>query len=300
MKKNLLFFVFSLFCFHSYSQLFNWAKTISGTSDESATCITVDDSSNTYVVGYFQSTITFTKASGTISLTSAGSYDFFISKFDCAGNAIWATKIGGTGNEKSSFTYGGIVFNKINGTLVVCTSIEGTATAYSLNGSNQTLSAAGGSRDAIVASYGPGGNLNWINKFGSTGDDRAEAICTDPFGNIFVRGEFESTVSFGSTSLTSAGGQDLYLVKINPSSGIIWAIKDGGTGYEASNNRIATDKNGNVYVNGNTDGTFTLGSYTVTHYGAWGGYFIKYDSTGNMKWVTKASNTGTWEDMELL
>ena len=69
--------ILSLIIIFSYTvtnaQLFNWAKAISGASDEFATGITVDDSSNTYVVGYFQSQITFTKASGTITLTSNGS-----------------------------------------------------------------------------------------------------------------------------------------------------------------------------------------------------------------------------------
>ncbi len=294
-KKIILFFIIALSYTNSYSQLFNWTKAISGASDEFASSITIDDSSNTYVTGYFQSQITFTKPSGNITLTSNGSYDFFVSKFDCSGNVVWAVQIGGTGSEKSSTNYGGIVYNRVNNSIQICTSIGGNAIAYSTNGSSLTLTASGSTRDAVIGSYSLNGNILWMNRYGSTGDDRAESICVDPFGNIFAKGEFEGTVSFGTSSLTSTGGQDLYLLKLTASGAEIWVRKEGGTGNEVTNNKVSSDSRGNFYSCGSTDAGLTIASTTISHTGAWGGYFVKYDSSGTVKWVVKTNNSGTSE-----
>ncbi len=292
MKKIIAVFIL-LYCNNINAQLFDWAKTISGSGDELATSIAIDDSSNTYVVGYFQSQISFNRSIGSITLTSKGSYDFFISKFDCSGNAIWAVQVGGVGNERSDVPWGGVVFNNITKKIVFCTSIGSSATAYAMNGINQSISTSGGSRDAVIGSYDLNGNISWINSYGGSGDDRPEAMCIDPLGNIIIRGEFENTVAFGSTNLSSSGVHDLFLLKLTSGGTFIWVRKEGGASDEACNNRIMTDNSGNIYVNGNTSGTLTIGSRTITHYGAWGVYFVKYDSSGNTKWFMNSGNTGS-------
>ncbi len=300
MRRLLLLLLITLSLSASQAQVFNWARSISGPSDEFASCIAVDDSSNTYVVGYFQTQITFQKASGTIVLTSNGSYDYFISKFDCSGNAVWAVQIGGTGSEKSPYDFGGIVLNTVNNNLQICTSIGGNATAYSANGSSQALTSNAFTRDIVVGSYDLNGNIQWINTYGGTGDDRVEAICNDPSGNILVRGEISNTVSFGSFSLTSAGGQDVFLLKLNASGTPQWVKKEGGTGTEASNNRIMADGLGNIYVQGKTDASLTIGTRTITHTGAWGIYYLKYDALGNLKWVVNSGTTGAMADPSIV
>ena len=65
----------------------------------------------------------------------------------------------------------------------------------------------------------------------TTGENsRVSATAVDVAGNIIVVGEFSGTVSFGATTLTSAGYLDAFVAKWSPGSGsFIWAYRAGGT-----------------------------------------------------------------------
>src|SRR3990172_3253311 len=65
------------------------AKQMGGTSKDYGTSIAVDGSGNVYTTGVFAGTADFDPGSGTFNLTSAGSYDIFISKLDASGNFLW-------------------------------------------------------------------------------------------------------------------------------------------------------------------------------------------------------------------
>lgn len=100
---------------------FAWAKEMGGISADGGTAIALDASSNVYSTGYFSGTADFDPGAASFSLTSAGSNDIFISKFDVSGNFVWAGRIGsanydyptsidvdGTGNIYSTGFYTGI------------------------------------------------------------------------------------------------------------------------------------------------------------------------------------------------
>ena len=56
-----------------------------------------------------------------------------------------------------------------------------------------------------------------------------EAISTLADGSAIVTGLFEGTVAFGSTSLTSASEDDIFIAKIDASGAYVWAIRAGST-----------------------------------------------------------------------
>lgn len=61
---------------------------------------------------------------------------------------------------------------------------------------------------------------------GSSGDDVAEHVATDPFGNILVAGEFSSaTITIGTTTLTRSGGafNDVFVTKLDALGNPLWA-----------------------------------------------------------------------------
>jgi hypothetical protein len=69
----------------------------------------------------------------------------------------------------------------------------------------------------------------------SSGTSQTMATALDASGNVFVTGYFTGSVTFGSTTLTSAGGNDLFVAKWVPSAGTgtgswTWAQSGGGTG----------------------------------------------------------------------
>ncbi len=50
---------------------------------------------------------------------------------------------------------------------------------------------------------------------------------SDASGNYYVAGEFEGTVDFGAGPLTSAGGSDIFFLKLDPSGSVIWSKRFG-------------------------------------------------------------------------
>ena len=50
---------------------------------------------------------------------------------------------------------------------------------------------------------------------GGSGNDAVKSIAVDPLGDIYAAGVFVDTATFGSTTLTSQGGSDLFVAKLN-------------------------------------------------------------------------------------
>jgi hypothetical protein len=84
---------------------FVWAKKIGGQYQNFAYGISVDQQSNVYTTGEFQSSVDFDPGPGTASLTAINNMDIFISKLDINGNYVWAESLGGSGSESGNFIY---------------------------------------------------------------------------------------------------------------------------------------------------------------------------------------------------
>lgn len=78
-----------------------WAKRRGGTGADRGLNIAVDSNANVYSTGYFTGTVDFDPSDdGVANLTSAGSNDIFISKFDSTGRHLWVKRIGGSGADR--------------------------------------------------------------------------------------------------------------------------------------------------------------------------------------------------------
>ena len=66
--------------------------------------------------------------------------------------------------------------------------------------------------------------LQWAKRMGGTSGDYGLSIALDASGNVYTTGFFVGTVDFdpgaGTFNLTSAGDADIFIVKINVSTGI--------------------------------------------------------------------------------
>jgi hypothetical protein len=137
-------------------------------------------------------------------------------------------------------------------------------------------------------------NWIWAKSAGSTGSENGNSTTTDAFGNVYVTGGFTSpTITFGATTLTNAGGNDMFLVKYDASGNVIWAKRAGGGGNEFGQS-VATDASGNVYVTGGfSSASIILGTDTLTNAGGTDIMIIKYDASGNLIWAKSDGGTGT-------
>jgi hypothetical protein len=146
--------------------------------------------------------------------------------------------------------------------------------------------------DMYIVKYDSNGNVIWAKSAGGTNIDRGYGVATDANGNIFVTGFFSSSaIIFGSTTLTPVSGEDIFIVKYDPSGNVLWAKNEGGSNNEFGS-AVATDLIGNCYVTGYFgSSTMTIGSTTLTNAGGGDKFIVKYNPSGNVLWAKSAGGT---------
>src|SRR5262249_28945947 len=118
------------------------------------------------------------------------------------------------------------------------------------------LTARGGT-DAYVAKYAADGSLVWARRMGGdvvvsspVDDDYARAVAVDGNGNVYVAGQFNGTGDFGGVTLTSAGGRDAFVAKLDPNGQVLWANRWGMANLDETGFGVGADSAGNVYALG--------------------------------------------------
>jgi hypothetical protein len=67
-----------------------------------------------------------------------------------------------------------------------------------------------------------------VRRFGGTEADDGRGITVDPFsGNTYITGSFisPSLVVTGTTTLGTAGQQDIYVIKLDVTGAPLWGVK---------------------------------------------------------------------------
>ena len=84
--------------------------------------------------------------------------------------------------------------------------------------------------------------------------DSGNSIAVDASGNVYTTGYFEGAdfdPGAGTFNLSSAGGQDVFVQKLDASGNFLWAKAFwGGNNYDDYGLSIEVDTSGNVYTTG--------------------------------------------------
>jgi hypothetical protein len=203
-------------------------------------------------------------------------------------NWAWAKSAIGTGND-----LGGGIYTDASGNILMTGFFESPTITFG----TITLTNSGtvGTENIFVVKYDPNGNVIWAKSADGIGDDYGKAISTDASGNILVTGGFNSpNITFGTTTLTNGGGNDIFMVKYDPSGNVLWAKSAGGTGNDWGED-ISRDASGNIVVTGGFESpTITFDTTTLTNsstVGTWDVFVVKYDTSGNVLWAKSAGGT---------
>ncbi len=159
-----------------------------------------------------------------------------------------------------------------------------------INGNNYT---SAGNQDEIIVKFDPNGNVLWATSIGGADSDWAGEIVYDGIGNVWVTGTFSGTFNAGVHAITSNGGEDAYLVKIDAATGTpLFASNGGGGSNNDDANSIASDGAGNVYVIGDAaSSNFDWGGLTMSVSGASDVFVIKFDNSGTPLWLSTCTGT---------
>ncbi|OYU94282.1 MAG: hypothetical protein CFE21_16995 [Bacteroidetes bacterium B1(2017)] len=250
-----------------------WLRTAGGTGDEASSSVVLDAAGNPIIAGSFQGTSTF----GTTSVTSAGSDDGFIAKYDASGAFVWVKTFGSTDQDVVNAMVldaaGNILVGGFHSGL---TSFAGTTTT--LNNS--------GKSDLIVVKYNSSGAFQWARSGGNANTyDFAFGIGTDANNNVFVTGEIKGISTFGTVNTGFAGASDIILVKYDATGTVQYANNYGSTGDDKGLS-LDVDANGQVYLVGAFSGTVAFGSTNLTSVGITDGFITKINgSNGTVSWA---------------
>lgn len=139
----------------------------------------------------------------------------------------------------------------------------------------------------VGALFGTPGALLWAKQFGSANRDVGHSIVLDGNGDLIAVGEFSGTITFGTTMLTSAGGTDIYVVKLASDTGtVVWAKKFGGASNDVAND-VAVDDTNNVYVAGSFMGSVDFGGGALQAGAQSSGFALKLATDGTFGWARK-------------
>ncbi len=275
--------------FVKYDSLGNvlWAKNPVG-AKAVGFGVAADSAGNVYITGEFSTpTATF----GTYTLTNAGAQNIFLVKYNSSGNVLWAKSAGGTSADIPR----GIALSEANGIKSVY--ITGLLQSASSTFGSYTVTSLGSSGNAFLAKYNASnGNVLWVkNGGGGTHTTYGLGVSADNVGNATITGEFSSSlISFGSHTLTTAGSDDIFVVRYDALGNVLWAKSAGGINGDIGWG-IASDASSNTYVTGGYGSSATFGSYTVTNASYSAVFLAKYDDSGNVLWVkSPIGKAGTW------
>ncbi len=149
------------------------------------------------------------------------------------------------------------------------------------------------------------GQLVWAVSAGSSESwDFGLGIANLDDGSSLVTGEFGDTATFGSgetneTTLTSAGGSDVFVAKYNPDGTLAWARRAGGEGGSDWGNDISALPDGSSLVTGYFEETALFGpgednETMLTSEGGRDVFVARYNPDGTLAWAVRTGGMG-WD-----
>lgn len=137
----------------------------------------------------------------------------------------------------------------------------------------------------FILKYDFNGNYQWAVQE----DFISYTLClaTDNSGNVLLCGTFSNQITIGSSTLVSAGGDDVFIAKYDGNGQVVWAKRAGGESIEYWA-FVSTDGQDNIYMTGEFDSQYvTVDDYPITMEEGDGNILIaKFDPQGNVEWVT--------------
>ncbi len=233
-----------------------WSKRAGGTDNDNANAIVIDIIDTVCVTGSFKSTASF----GSVSFTSYGGADIFVSKLSGSGTWIWTVRAGGSGSSWNDSGRGITADNQ--GNIYITGSFSSTASF-----GNLSVQSVGGI-DVFAAKMDDDGNWIWVNGTGGTGStlmDYGYDIAVDEDHNIYVTGVCVGTTYYGDSTIAGYGGFDVFLARLDDTGDWQSMIKAGGTGYDWSYS-LALDDDSMPWITGSFVDPATFGNHTVTSF----------------------------------
>lgn len=254
-----------------------WAKSYGGSGFDSGKSVASDTNNNIYLTGSFENDVDF----GVNTFNSNGFNDSFVMKISSSGVPVWVN----TNGDNESDAGEKVVFRN---NYIIYSGIFGRKPYFGI-----TRLSARGNDDIFISKLDTSGNYIWAVSAGSNQFDAVNDIVLDKDENILATGGFEGTCYFGTKTISSSGGDDIFIAKMNSSGTWLWAVKAGTSNYQEAGWGVGTDSEKNIFVTGTYRALCLFGSQYLVNNGQNDISLSKLDSNGNWLWSKGIGGSGT-------
>jgi hypothetical protein len=255
--------------------LYGWSGAWGGAVDDEGFVVTSDPAGNIIVGGYMNGTADF----GCGPLATGATWDeSVLVKFGPTGNCIWSHAAGAAQSHMLN------AVTDAASNIYVIGYFLGTVDL----GCGNMVSA--GVADAFVVKYNASGVCQWSNRYGNASNQNGNDIAIDSSGNLYVTGYFNGQITFGATTLIAAGGQDVFLAKLNAAGVAQWAKGFGDVSNQVGFG-VAVDASSNVLLTGTFQGGINLGGSLLSSAGLGDVFVAKFSTAGTHLWSARYGDT---------
>ncbi len=282
-----------------------YSTYLGGSLQDVAYAIALDPSNNAYLTGYTQST-DYPTTPGAFQSSSGAKITGFVTALNSTGSGlVYSTYLGGnTTGTTPCETCGTSIAVDSSGS-AVATGLTAESNFPTTPGAYQTVFKSGASgHDAFITKLNPAGTaLVFSTYLGGSKDDGVTGVAIDGTGNIWLRGNTESTdfpITPGAYQTTLGGSFDAFVAELNPAgSSLLYSSYLGGSGteYGGATRMLALDHHSppNVYLTGYTDSTnfpTIAGSVQTTLAGVNDAFVSKFSPSPNVGLSVSSLNFG--------
>ena len=271
-----------------------WAVSGGGGGTDGANSVAISPYDDIYVTGVYSGSATF----GSVVLPPfVGTPAFFqnnafIVKYDSLGNAVW----GVPHLCKSLATVLDVKTDQL-GFVYALTQFADTLHVDSLQFAPSNLG-----NEYLVTKYDSSGSLIWAKQIATNGSygnffffqasKGLGGLAVDNHNNVYVTGNFTTSVQIDLFTATSFGAQDVFYAKPNGLTGRpIWLNKGGGVNSDVGTD-IAIDQNQKVLICGHGEGNIAFGAQSLFGGGV-NDWIIECDTSGNVNdaWLVNTNSS---------
>lgn len=283
-----------------------WVKNGLNYYDDRGLGLCLDPAGNVYVTGTCWGSLEW----GSLNNGAGFTDQIFVVKMDNNGNEIWMKNAGNPDGSVGYSTnengqpqtlyqddHGQDLASDSQGNIYVCGFLSNIDTSpHDALFDGIAIPLIPEDSIAFLAKLDNGGNWLWVETFQGIYQHRDNAVAVDDDDNVYVTGGFVGTKNFGTTTLTSYGDEDIYVIKYDSDGTFQWVTQAGSPDtYGDRGDGITYGNDGYMYVTGEFRGIAAFGTDTLNNYGGdlkdRDCFVAKISKSGEWKWAAKAGSS---------
>lgn len=257
-------------------------------------CALIDD--RAVVAGQFSGSITFGAGEANETTVTAGAGGgVFVAGYEPDGDLSFAYAV-----TSSVAVFGGALSARAFGGFYLMGGFEGTLDLPDATSTPAaTLASAGTLDDVYLAAWDANDEFVGVRQMSGPGNAFAASVAPMTDGGAIVAGAFPGTLLLGDgetneTTLTSAGGFDVFVARVGPNLDLMWARRAGGPGDDAVDAGAGAPGDGFAFAgsfpNGMTFDGLLPAAATLPSSGDTTLYVARYTPAGDVAWVRAAAS----------